>query len=94
MAELSLQQIYNNVMAGTEVIVDVVDVKDYDNLRTALARKFRTSKQTIEKCGFTWRYADSYISSKLDKDELRAIFLLADIKQRKTRSVVLKDADL
>lgn len=94
MAELSLQQIYNEVMARTQVDVMVDSESDFNNLRTALLRKFRTSRETMLKCGFTWRYEDVYIAARLDRETSQAVFVLAEAKKRKTRSTVLKEADL
>ena len=86
MASLTLQELYNELMFDEPVDVLVSSERDFNNLRTALLRKFRKARAEFVDCGFNWQHKDKFISCQFNKETGTAKFQLKPESMRATRS--------
>jgi hypothetical protein len=73
---MNLNGIFHSIVAeGDTVAVPVADKRQYDNLRTALVRKFSTYRKQCQEIGLE-SYDDKFMSCSLDSGTLTATFSL------------------
>lgn len=78
----TLQQIFNDILAGETKKVLFFDKKEYDSTRTSLLRKFREYLALIEKLGSDNPYDGKFLRCSWNSELGEGTFLLDDERRK------------